>query len=145
MFCFIFYLIEYFHDISVSYPSSCKFFSSVLIALLRTFASSLSDSHLVISRFPRFFSVFSFFLNNFLRGFSDGFLEKLKVFLQAFFVLGFLWNTLQFDFVQVLLPLLFLWDFFENFAECFFFCAWVFFCPPVDNEFCAEIQVLEQG
>lgn len=80
MFCFIFYLIEYFHDISVSYPSSCKFFSSVLIALLRTFASSLSDSHLVISRFPRFFFCFLFFLNNFLGAFFKWVSRETKSF-----------------------------------------------------------------
>ncbi len=65
--------------------------------------------------------------------------------MQAFFVLGFLWNTLQFDFVQVLLLLFFLWDFLKILRIIFSSVCGFVFSLPVDIEFCTEIQVLEQG
>lgn len=98
----------------------------------------------MISRFPRFFFCFLFFLIISWESFSNGFLEKLKVFASVLRSWISLEHTPVWFCPSASSSCLSVW-FFENFAEYFLFCVWVFFYSPVDIGFCTEIQVLEQG
>ncbi len=101
----------------------------------------------MISRFPRFFSVFSFFLNNFLGVFFKWVSRETRSFCKHSSFLDFSGTH-----CSLILSKCFFFFFcfsfcgiFWKFCGVFFLLCVGFFSPPVYIEFCTEIQVLEQG